>query len=225
MNTRWKMEMSRSRGVQFGLAIAVAAMVGAVPLPPANAAEDRFGPEPEQYRKTVSQGIEYLRTAQSEDGSYSAQAGPAVTALAATALLRNGLSPDDPLVAHVEHVHAARRLLEVAEEHALAGEREGEDRAVDGAVEHRERRVPAPVGQEPVERGQHAVEELADGLAPEEALVVRDDAAEGVDELGLELLGRDAGEPVAAQLAQLLPLLEGRLRGDDAGRSDGAAPA
>jgi squalene-hopene/tetraprenyl-beta-curcumene cyclase len=49
--------------------------------------------------KAVAAAIDYLKTAQAADGSYSAQAGPAVTALITTAVLRNGRSPDDPLVA------------------------------------------------------------------------------------------------------------------------------
>ena len=58
--------------------------------------------------------------------------------------------PHDPLaaVAEVEHVDARRRLLEVAEEHPLAGERVREDRAIDAAVEDRQRRVPAVVFDE-----------------------------------------------------------------------------
>jgi squalene-hopene/tetraprenyl-beta-curcumene cyclase len=49
---------------------------------------------------TVRSGVAFLKTfGQAADGSFSASAGPAVTALAATALLRNGLTPDDPAVA------------------------------------------------------------------------------------------------------------------------------
>ena len=96
-----------------------------------------------------------------------------------------------PDVADVEHVHAARRLLEVAEEHALAGQRMGQDRAVDSAVEDGENRVPAVVGEQPVDSREHAIEELADRLPAEEALVERNDAAERVDELLLQLFGRD----------------------------------
>lgn len=47
----------------------------------------------------VGQGIDYLRSQQAEDGSFSAHAGTGVTSLVTTALLRNGVSPDDPLVA------------------------------------------------------------------------------------------------------------------------------
>ncbi len=51
-------------------------------------------------RRLVQQGIDYLtKHGQAEDGSFSSSTGPAVTALAATAMLRNGRSVDDPSVA------------------------------------------------------------------------------------------------------------------------------
>lgn len=49
--------------------------------------------------KSVAKGIEYLRTkGQAADGSYSAQAGPAITAIVTAAILKHGRSPDDPQV-------------------------------------------------------------------------------------------------------------------------------
>ncbi len=52
------------------------------------------------YEQMVSRAIGYLATkGQAEDGSFSSQAGPAVTALVATALMRHGRTPSDPLVA------------------------------------------------------------------------------------------------------------------------------
>src|SRR4051794_39027574 len=52
------------------------------------------------FEKTVQRGIDFLKTkGQAEDGSYSKNAGPGVTALVTTALLRHGRSPDDPQVA------------------------------------------------------------------------------------------------------------------------------
>ena len=52
------------------------------------------------HQKCVQQAIAYLQTTgQASDGSFSAQSGPAVTALVAAAVLRNGRSPEDPLVA------------------------------------------------------------------------------------------------------------------------------
>jgi len=56
------------------------------------------GEKPDLAR-TAARGVEYLLGQQAEDGSFSKQAGPAVTALATTALLRNGRGPNDPVVA------------------------------------------------------------------------------------------------------------------------------
>jgi squalene-hopene/tetraprenyl-beta-curcumene cyclase len=64
------------------------------------AKETATGPNPAVYQAAVTKGINYLRTkGQAKDGSYSAQAGPGVTALVTTGLLRNGRTPDDPVVA------------------------------------------------------------------------------------------------------------------------------
>ena len=48
--------------------------------------------------KTVKKGLEYLRSSQADDGTFSARFGPGLTALAVTAALRNGLGADDPMV-------------------------------------------------------------------------------------------------------------------------------
>ena len=51
--------------------------------------------------QVVGKAIEFLRQrGQAEDGSFSKQAGPAVTALVTTAVLRHGRSADDPLAAN-----------------------------------------------------------------------------------------------------------------------------
>ena len=50
-------------------------------------------------QSTVAKGIEFLRSSQAEDGTYSRQFGPGVTGLATAALLRHGRSPADPEVA------------------------------------------------------------------------------------------------------------------------------
>jgi squalene-hopene/tetraprenyl-beta-curcumene cyclase len=58
------------------------------------------GADPAQYEETVRKAVNYLVTkGQADDGSYSSFAGPGVTALVTTALLRHGRSPDDPGVA------------------------------------------------------------------------------------------------------------------------------
>ena len=51
------------------------------------------------YQKTVSRAVGFLRTIQAKDGSFNAAAGPGVTALVTTSLLRSGRTPSDPTVA------------------------------------------------------------------------------------------------------------------------------
>ncbi len=51
------------------------------------------------YETAVQRAIEFLRTSQAANGSYSASIGPGVTAIVAASILRNGRSADDPLVA------------------------------------------------------------------------------------------------------------------------------
>ena len=51
------------------------------------------------HREIVQRGVRYLQNqGQASDGSFSAGSGPGVTALVTTAILRNGYSPEDPLV-------------------------------------------------------------------------------------------------------------------------------
>ncbi|MBS0209904.1 MAG: terpene cyclase/mutase family protein [Planctomycetes bacterium] len=50
--------------------------------------------------QAVAKAVEFLRAkGQAADGSFTAPAGPAVTALVATAMLRSGRTPDDPTAA------------------------------------------------------------------------------------------------------------------------------
>lgn len=52
------------------------------------------------YQQTVSKAIEYLSTkGQAENGSFSGQGSPAITALVLSGILSHGRSPDDPVVA------------------------------------------------------------------------------------------------------------------------------
>jgi len=48
---------------------------------------------------TVKAGVEFLKQAQADDGSYSAASGPGITAISATALLRSEMTTKDPVVA------------------------------------------------------------------------------------------------------------------------------
>ncbi len=55
--------------------------------------------EATQLSELVESAVNYLVDAQADDGSFSKEAGTGVTSLVTTALLRNGQSPDDPVVA------------------------------------------------------------------------------------------------------------------------------
>lgn len=61
---------------------------------PVQAADDN-----KVYDGMVSKGIDYLKGTQAEDGSWSAAAGPGITALIATGILKQGRSVEDPVVA------------------------------------------------------------------------------------------------------------------------------
>ena len=77
------------------LAIVAVLMTGGM----ATRGAETIGPPAKLYQQTVERGVQFLASAQGEDGSVSAQVGPAVTALAVTGLIRTGRTPDDPLVA------------------------------------------------------------------------------------------------------------------------------
>jgi hypothetical protein len=80
--------------VAIGMAACLAA-IGSV----AAAAESSPSFDQAQYERTVAKAVEFLKTkGQAEDGSFGANAGPAITALATTGLLRVGVSPEDPTV-------------------------------------------------------------------------------------------------------------------------------
>jgi squalene-hopene/tetraprenyl-beta-curcumene cyclase len=75
--------------VVFAMGIASAAV----------AATPSVGPDAAALQQSVSRGLAYLAESQSSDGSFSSHAGPGVTAIVTTAMLRSGRSPNDPLVA------------------------------------------------------------------------------------------------------------------------------
>ena len=63
-------------------------------------AQDAAKPDRAAFDAAVAKAIEFLRVkGQAADGSYSGKAGPGFTAVVTTAILRNGRSADDPLVA------------------------------------------------------------------------------------------------------------------------------
>jgi len=57
------------------------------------------GADPKALPQAVDRAVQFLQTAQAPDGSFSGYAGPGVTALVITALLRNDRGVNDPMVA------------------------------------------------------------------------------------------------------------------------------
>lgn len=84
---------SRQGRWRFWAAIVLACLSSRAPLVAAEPADGKLN-------EAVTRAIDYLtRQGQAADGSFSAQAGPGVTALVATAILRHGRGVDDPVVA------------------------------------------------------------------------------------------------------------------------------
>ncbi len=68
--------------------------------PQVRAADATAKPDGAAVDSAVAKAIEFLGSkGQATDGSYSGKAGPGFTAVVTTAILRNGRSPDDPVVA------------------------------------------------------------------------------------------------------------------------------
>jgi len=58
------------------------------------------GPDPKEYQAVLDKAVNFLKKQQLEDGSFSPKmAGPGVSALVVAGLLRNGHSPNEPLLA------------------------------------------------------------------------------------------------------------------------------
>ena len=66
-----------------------------------SAAEPAAAPpaDAKTYQQSVDRAIQFLKSKQAADGSFSGRSGPGVTAVVTTGLMRVGLGPDDPMVA------------------------------------------------------------------------------------------------------------------------------
>ena len=74
------------------------------------AAEPQAGGGGAKIEALTSKALGYLRLQRAEDGTYSRQRGPGVTAVVVAGILSTGrVSPDDPLVAQA--VRGARKTL------------------------------------------------------------------------------------------------------------------
>ena len=77
-------------------------IVGALLLTiqPVESGQGKTGPKPQDVQKVVDKAIDYLKNSQKENGGFSPDfAGHGITALATAAMLRNGVSPQEPVVA------------------------------------------------------------------------------------------------------------------------------
>jgi squalene-hopene/tetraprenyl-beta-curcumene cyclase len=84
--------------VAIARGITVAALV--VAGVPTGQGAEAPGSDRQSYEQAVQKGIDFLRTkGQADDGSFSANAGPGITAIIVEAILSNGRTADDPVVA------------------------------------------------------------------------------------------------------------------------------
>lgn len=84
--------------LRMGVLLGLAAFSLAALSRPAPAADT--GPDAKDVQAMIDKAMGYLKKQQGEDGSFSPKlGGPGISALVAAGLVRNGVSPDDPLVA------------------------------------------------------------------------------------------------------------------------------
>jgi hypothetical protein len=80
--------------VEFSAKTVIAVLILASAFGPALAQEGK------DRQAVIDKGVAFLKKSQSDDGSWSSKrAGPGITALVVAAMVRNGVSPDDPAVA------------------------------------------------------------------------------------------------------------------------------
>lgn len=78
--------------------IAVIAASCFAPLVSCRAADSKTGPDAGSIQQARERALNYLRTSQSDDGSWTTKETVGITGLIVTAALRSGLKPDDPMV-------------------------------------------------------------------------------------------------------------------------------
>src|SRR5687767_2299267 len=81
---------------------AIALSMFAILIAPSTAAAQQAqaaAARPVTLEQAVNRAISYFEQAQADDGSFSASSGPGITAIVASAMLRNGRTVNDPVVA------------------------------------------------------------------------------------------------------------------------------
>src|ERR1043165_4083998 len=68
--------------------------------PAVESGEGTKSPSPQEVQKVVDKAVDFFKISQGKDGSFSPKiAGPGITAVAIAAMVRNGVSPQEPVVA------------------------------------------------------------------------------------------------------------------------------
>ncbi len=80
------------------LAIAPTGVAWYIPLASVSAAEETKGIDRARVDRARRQAIEFLRTTQADDGSWTSSMAPGISGLVATGLLKGGVEPSDPMI-------------------------------------------------------------------------------------------------------------------------------
>ena len=88
------------RSSKIGLSITALLLALTCGVPGRAGAADLNSKDAAKFQQAVGKAIGYLRTkGQAPDGSFTSSAGPGITALVTTSMLRQGVPPQDPVVA------------------------------------------------------------------------------------------------------------------------------
>src|SRR6516225_8281899 len=92
--------MSRQQLGIFIIGLFLSAGLLLSPQPVAESGQTRSGANPHDIQKVLEKAVIFLKDSQQKDGGFSPKiAGPGITAIAVAALLRNGVSPQEPVLA------------------------------------------------------------------------------------------------------------------------------
>src|ERR1700686_4017553 len=88
---------------QLGIVAVGLLLIGGLLLsmdPVDSAQPAKLGPALADVQKVLDKAVGYLKTSQRQDGSFTPKiAAPGIPAIVVPALIRNGVSPDEPIVA------------------------------------------------------------------------------------------------------------------------------
>jgi squalene-hopene/tetraprenyl-beta-curcumene cyclase len=100
-----RVSVAQTQGDRMRLHSAVAGVALVLSFAIVSFAEEPFGYSASELAEARGKAIEFLKTTQAEDGSWSVATNPGISGLVAFGLLRSGVSPDDPaMVKALEHL-------------------------------------------------------------------------------------------------------------------------